>query len=319
MSDATSAGGPPLSVVVIMFSGPDELGRCLQALHDQRDVTQPEILVPCDDALPDRRSLALRFPAARFLHVTGSRTPAELRAHAVAEARGRIVALVEDHCMPDPDWCARIISAHRADHAAVGGSVEKGFAPGSSHDTTLDWAVYLTDYSRYMNPLPEGPATALTDCNVSYKRESLDLIRAIWIDEFHENLVNGRLQEAGASLWFDPHIVVRNYRPLTIRKAIRDRYSFGRLFAATRVEGQPFARRLVFAAASSIMPPILAMRAARNLTARRRHREQIIRCAPALLFVASVWMFGEMVGYLTGSPGSLRPRAAAAVTVDATP
>jgi hypothetical protein len=26
-----------------------------------------------------------------------------------------------------------------------------------------------------------------------------------------------------------------------------------------------------------------------------------------LLFVASVWMLGEMVGYLTASPGTLRP------------
>ena len=316
MRDVDSSGEVPLSVVVIMFSGPDALGRCLQSLHEQRDATRPEILVPCDDALPDTRSLALRFPAARFLHVAGSRTPAELRARAVAEARGRVVALVEDHCMPDPDWCARIISAHRAGHAAVGGSVEKGFAPGSSRDTTLDWAVYLTDYSRYMNPLPEGPATTLTDCNVSYKRESLESIHDVWTHEFHENLVNGRLHETGGSLWFDPRIVVRNYRPLTLSRAIRDRYSFGRLFAATRVEGQPFGKRLVFAAASSIMPPVLAARAARNLTTRRRHREQIVRCAPALLFVASIWMFGEMIGYLTGSPGSLRPPAAA---TDSTP
>ena len=218
--------------------------------------------------------------------------------------------------MPDPDWCARIISAHRSGHAAVGGSVEKGFAPGSSRDTTLDWAVYLTDYSRYMNPLPEGPATTLTDCNVSYKRESLESIHDVWTHEFHENLVNGRLHETGGSLWFDPRIVVRNYRPLTLSRAIRDRYSFGRLFAATRVEGQPFGKRLVFAAASSIMPPVLAARATRNLTTRRRHREQIVRCAPALLFVASIWMFGEMIGYLTGSPGSLRPPAAA---TDSTP
>lgn len=309
MGIATAGDGVPLSVVVIMFSGPDALARCLQALSDQRDVPQPEILVPCDDALPEARSLAGRFPSVRFLRVAGMRMPAGLRAQAVAQARGRVVALVEDHCMPDPDWCARIIDAHRAGHAAVGGSVEKGFAPGSSNDTALDWAVYLTDYSRYMNPLPAGPATTLTDCNVSYKREALEAIREVWADAFHENLVNGRLREEGASLWLDPRIVVRNYRPLTLGRAIRDRYSFGRLFAATRVAGRPFAQRLVYAAAACIMPPILAGRAAHNLRARRRHQGQIMRCAPALVFVASVWMLGEMIGYLTGSPRSSRPPA----------
>jgi hypothetical protein len=39
---------------------------------------------------------------------------------------------------------------------------------------------------------------------------------------------------------------------------------------------------------------------------RRRHRGQIVRAMPGLLFVASVWMFGEMIGYLTASPGRLR-------------
>jgi len=67
------------------------------------------------------------------------------------------------------------------------------------------------------------------------------------------------------------------------------------------------------------MPPILAHRAAGNLRQRNRHREQIVRCAPALLFVSSVWMLGEMVGYLTGSPGSLRPATRAAVAPNATP
>lgn len=306
------AAGPPLSVVVIMFTGQDALVRCLDALHAQSGVGPPEILVPCDDALSDTSSLEARFPGVSFLHIPGSHSPAELRAVAVARASGRVVALVEDHCMPDPDWCARILEAHRAGHAAVGGSVEKGFAPGTDRDSALDWAVYMTDYSRYMNPIPEGPATSLTDCNVTYKREALEPIRHLWAQAFHENVVNGALASAGRSLWLDPRIVVRNFRPLTVSKAVRDRYAFGRLFAATRVEGQSLVKRLIYAGASVIMPPVLAVRAARNLTSRKRHQEQVLRCAPALLLVASTWMLGEMVGYLTGSAGALRPRLPAA-------
>jgi hypothetical protein len=69
-------------------------------------------------------------------------------------------------------------------------------------------------------------------------------------------------------------------------------------------------KRMVWAAASVLMPPVLATRAARNLLTRRRHQGQIVRCMPGLMFVASVWMFGEMVGYLTASPGKLRARSA---------
>jgi len=303
---------PPLSIVIIMFVGPDALVRCLEALDAQADAPRFEMLVPCDDRLKGRDALQRRFPRATLLALPGVRTPAELRAHAVSRARGRVVGLLEDHCVPDADWCARVISAHDSGHAAVGGAVEKGFPAGATRDSALNWAVYLTDYSRYMNPLPEGPARSLTDCNVTYKRAALGEVAEQWHTEFHENVVNGRLHALGRTLWFDPRIVVREHRPLTPSSAARDRYAFGRLFASTRVEGVPLSRRLVWAGASVLMPPVLAARAAANLLRRRRHREQIVRCGPALLFVASAWMLGELVGYVTGSAGTLRARPAPA-------
>jgi hypothetical protein len=297
----------PLSVSVIMFTAEASLTRCLDALVDQKGVSAPEILVPHDDSLINVAALRARYPQVRFLAMTGRRTPAELRACSVRQAHGRVIGLLEDHCIPEPDWCARVIEAHEEVRAAVGGAVEKGFAPDRTTDSTLNWAVYMTDYSRYMNPMPAGPSHSLTDCNVTYSMAALEPIADLWQSEFHENIVNGKLHDAGGVLWFEPRMIVREYRPLTLGAAVRDRYAFGRLFASTRVEHTSLAKRLVMAAASLIMPPILTMRAARNLLSRRRHRGQIFRCAPALLFVASVWMIGEMVGYLTASPGDLRP------------
>jgi hypothetical protein len=297
---------PELSVSVIMFTSRDSLVRCLDALDRQEGAPSFEVLVPHDDSLTGVDELKRRFPNVEFLGLPGSRTPAELRTHVVNRSRGRIIALLEDHCMPAPDWCARIIEAHKAPYAAIGGAVDKGFAPGQSTDGILNWAVYMTDYSRYMPPMNAGPAHSLTDCNVTYKREVLERIRDAWTPEFHENLVNGLLHEKGETLWFDPTILVHEYRPLTVVKVLRDRYSFGRLFASTRVAGAPLVKRLVWAGASVVMPPVLALRAAKNLTTRKRHQLQAVRCMPGLLFVASVWMFGEMVGYLTASPGKLK-------------
>ena len=313
------ANARPLSVSVIMFSGPAQLDACLDSLHRQTGSVEPEIIVPCDDAAIGPDPLRERYPAVTFLRLPGRRTPAELRTAAVRLSGGRIIALLEDHCVPDADWCSRILAAHEAPHAGIGGAVEKGFAPGESRDSALNWAIYLTDYSRYMNPLPAGSAASLTDCNVSYKRAALDAIADLWAHEFHENVVNERFRQKGESLWFDPSIIVREFRPMTVSSALRDRFAFGRLFGSTRVESAPVSRRLVYAAASVVMPPILAHRAAGNLRSRNRHREQILRCTPALLFVSSCWMLGEMVGYLTGSPGSLRPASRAGVAAAPTP
>lgn len=299
-------GGPALSVCVIMFTSRALLVRCLDALTHQHQAPEFEVWLPYDESLDDPAGIQRQFPHVVLLGLPGSRTPAELRAHAIARSTGRIAALLEDHCIPEPDWCARIVAAHQAPHAAIGGAVEKGFAQGKSSDGILNWSIYLTDYSRYMPPIREGEAASLTDCNVTYKRDALEEVRNVWASEFHENLVNEALRARGGSLWLDSSILVREYRPLSVSAALRDRYRFGRLFASTRVAGAPIGRRLVWAAASGVMPPVLVARAARNLITRRRHRGQIARCLPGLLFVTSVWMFGEMVGYLTASPGRLR-------------
>ena len=292
-----------LSVVVLLFTTRAALERCLAALHRQELATPPEIVVPHDDALADPDTLAARFPAVRFLAFRGRHSPAELRAQGVAAARGAVVALLEDHCEPDPDWCARTLHWHAStDHAALGGAIEKGFAPGRQDDRALNWAIWFTDYSRYMNPQPARFVASVSDTNSSYKRAHLEAVADAWKDEFHENIVNARILARGGTLWLAPDIIVREYRDLSLGDALRDRYAFGRLFAATRVAGVPLVKRLVWAGAALLLPPVLVLRVARNLFGRGRHRAAFLRALPALCLVTSAWMLGEMLGYLTGAP-----------------
>lgn len=303
MTGPRDAAGPDLSVVIICFTSAAHLRRALQALGAQTGGVRLEILVPHDDTLGGVEALARDHPAARFLRVGVTVTPAALRTQGARAATAPVVGFLEDHCMPAPDWAARVLSAHRQPHAGIGGSIEKGFKPGRSDDTALNWAIYFTDYSRYMLPMAEGPAHGLSDCNVSYKRPALDRIGEVWAAEFHENLVNGRLAGAGETLWFDPAMTVYEQRDLTLAGAIRDRFSFGRLFGSSRVREAPIARRLVFSASALAMPPLLVARVAHNLVSRRRHLGQLVRCLPQLVVVASTWMAGESLGYLTGTAG----------------
>jgi hypothetical protein len=142
----------------------------------------------------------------------------------------------------------------------------------------------------------------MTDTNSSYKRSELEAIRDVWVEEFHENVVNDVLRARGGSLWFAPDVIVREQRTLTPGAALRDRYAFGRLFASTRVAGAPLSRRLLLAAASTVMPPVLVMRIAQTLFTRGRHRAQFLRSLPQLMLVTSAWMGGEIAGYLTARP-----------------
>src|SRR6185369_8332991 len=197
--DGAVAATETVSVVVVMLAGREYLVRCLRALQRQSPLEPAEIIMPHDDTLKDLAPLRNEFPNVRFVRMPGFHSYAELRSLGFREARGDIIALTEDHCSPDPDWCATIAELHRGDFAAVGGSVDK-----SGKDTTLNWAIYLSDFGRYMNPVPEGPAGYLTDCNVSYKRSVLEPISALWAKEFHETTVNWELLRQGRTLHLSP-------------------------------------------------------------------------------------------------------------------
>jgi len=313
-----------LSIVVVVFAGGRNILRCLGDLEHQQSVENVEVLVPCNDRTPGIPGLEKQFPRVRFLRVQGYSTYAQLRALGIREARGVIVALTEDHCIPDRFWCARIVEAHRGPYAAVGGVVEKQVP-----DTILNWSLYLSDYGRYMSPMAEGPVNHLSDCNVSYKRAALEVIADVWRNEFHEPIVHGALQAKGETLWFSPRIVVQQQRTLRLGEAIKDRYLFGRLFGSGRItRGQAgrseapepmsreqkirtaWLRRFIYMTGSVFLPALLVGRVATHVLRKRRCGSAFLRGVPTLVLLNTAWAWGEFVGYFTGRPAAcLTPQA----------
>ncbi len=192
----------------------------------------------------------------------------------------------------------------------------------------MNWALYMADYARYMSPIPEGPLDHLSDCNVSYKRSALQAIGDVWHNEFHEPAVHEALQERGESLWFSPYVAVQQQRTVGLGEAVKDRYSFGRLFGGERTtrgqgagskaqggasRGQKTRsaslRRLIYAGGAIFLPLILVGRVGQHVFRRRRHIGVFFYALPALVLLNLAWAWGEFVGYVTGRPGdSLTPK-----------
>jgi predicted dehydrogenase len=295
----------PLSIVVVTVESAARLRNCLDALRKQVSAPPMEVLVPWDGSHGESAPLEREYPEVKFVR-SGNRklTFAQLRAFGIAQSGGRIVAITEDHFKPAPDWCAQIMEAHRAPHAAIGGGVEK-----DTPDETLSWAFYLADYLRYLDPA-EGPAHNLTDGNVTYKRAALDAIRELWKTEFHEDVIHGALVERGQSLWLSPKIVVRQKRRISLSAAVHDRYAFGRLFGSTRAERMSAAQRMKLIVLSALLPAVLLLRVAMHVRRTRRYVGEWLRALPALVLISTVWAWGEFVGYVTARPDeSLSARA----------
>lgn len=294
-----------LSVVVVIFGGQKYLPDCLRSLTHQNDVTNMEIIVPYDDKLENLSSIQAEFPEVKFLYFKGFHTYAELRATGFREAQGKIIALTEGHCVPEPDWCANILEIHnKKSNAAIGGVVKK-----VEPDSCVNWALYLADYVRYMNPDQEGPSKHLTDCNVTYKASALQTINNIWKNEFHEPEVHEALQKLGKSLWFSSNIVVRQQRNVCFRDAVWDRYSFGRLFGSRRAVTLSYIKKIVYGGfAITFLTILLSCRVTKNVLINRQYSSELIRAFPALIVLNYFWALGEFVGYLTGVPGNyLKP------------
>lgn len=293
---------PTLTVVVTIVSGGESARKTIGGLTAQgRDWV--EVLVPLEAGHPDRAALAAAHPGASFPDVdlpAGPATPEHerydrRRTAGLQRARGAVVAIVEDHGTPAPDWPERVRDAHaRLPHAAIGGVVANGVA------RAFQDSAWLCDFGRYAPPQHEEPRATLTDVNVSYKREPLLAVRAAWEPRFHEPIVHGALRARGEVLWLDPSLVVTQERPpLGLAGALAERFTWGRLFGTLRASSIGAPLRLLYAIASLFIAPVLWWRLAR-LRRGRLACGRFVRATPWLTPMLVAWGFGEALGTLSG-------------------
>ena len=297
---------PALSVVITIVSSARHLQTCLSALAGQKDfdLRQREIIVPYDRRDAEIPGLQSSFPDVRFEPVTLSvEAPPglchehfdELRATGLRLARGDIIALLEDHEKPDARWCHNMLMAHKDSFAAVGGAVENGI------NKPVNQATCFLDFGRYQNPLTPGPSAFLSDVNVGYKKQALHGIRHTWEHRFHEPRVHAALLEQGETLWLTPDLIVYQHRQgLTLSRAIRERFIWGRYFAGKRIGSAGIPKRILFCILSIAVPAIILFKMSRNVLAKKRLGGVFLKVLPVTLVLILFWYFGEVTGYITG-------------------
>ena len=317
MGDGGSVGPhPTLSIVVVIVSDTiepqanlDHLAGALASLEAQTDAPPLEIIVPYHSGALGMEDLKQRFPEVRFVMVEDPEArPVEgggrehhdvLRSRGIAAARGEYVGLLEDHARTVPLWSSRALARHRGGHAAVGGAIDNGI------DRALNWAVYFCDFGRYQNPVPDGNSPFASDSNVVYSRAALESVRAAWVPSFREVVVNAGLIAQGHTIVLDRGMVVKQHRSdLTLRKALRERYVWGRSYAETRRLLLGRVQLLVLALAWPVLPLVMLLRIGRTAWQRRTHFVAFVRALPAIALLLSAWSLGEGIGYLEGlKPG----------------
>lgn len=295
---------PSLSIVIAVVSGKDALRKCLNSIYDQARDVDAEVIVPYDRWTRDVLDLGGDFPDLRFVDADSPDSLKEFhhshydrrRAVGIANARGCLIALTEDHAVPSSDWCEQIIRAHAESETAgvIGGAIENEI------DAALNWAWYYCDFGRYGRPFHSEDVDYVSDVNVSYKRAALMSVKEIWQSAYRETSVHWALRRQGHLLRLDPRIVVYQNRPrLSLITAVRERVEWGRAFAETRSREIGAASRGLFAIGAFFLPPVLFLRALKCMVRQRRTLSQIATSSTLILWFVMLWSIGEAIGYVS--------------------
>jgi hypothetical protein len=309
------SGSPEFSVVVAIVSDTTDsadtshLIPCLDALLGQSGAPAMEIIVPYHAGVQGISEVESRYSNVRFLKVADLKTYSgrknsrehhdELRARGLAVAQGTLAALIEDCGIAAKDWVARMVEAHRQPMGGAGGAMENGI------DMPLNWAVYYCDFLRYQQPLQAGDAWTISDANCCYKRAALEGIGSVWREVFHESSINDALRAKGDKVILAPAAVVSQHRlGLTLGSALKERYVWGRSYAASRAKLATAGKRLFWGAFSPALPALMLTRMTLMAWKKRRTWGAFVKAFPLTAMLIVSWAGGEFIGYLTGRPYS---------------
>lgn len=293
---------PLVSVVIASVNGLPSIVECLEALASQTGDTPYEALVVdcCDEQT--RQAIRERFhpPTVKLIPVEERLSIPKLRAIGMQQATGRMIAILEDHCNVCPEWLSVIARAHESGWQAVGGAVENG-----SEERLTDWAVFFCEYVRFMLPLSRGVVHEITGNNSVYDRALLDRLGPVIFDEVWESFLHAKIKELGVAFHCEPDMVVSHKKEFGFGYFLSQRYHYSRSFAGMRAASVSWAKRLVYAFATPLLPPLLLWRMIRTVRAKKRHVSKFILSLPIIGVFLLSWAWGEFVGALLGPGDSL--------------
>ncbi len=286
----------PFSIVVASVNGLPYVDECVASLVEH--APDAEILVPdCTDE-QTREHLRERWPQAQVIGFEEPTSVPALRAAGVAAATAPYVAVIEDHCVVRNGWAAELLAAHRAGRPVVGGPIRNGST------RVRDWAGFLFEYSRYMEPLPSGATADLPGMNVSYDRRAIAEIDDLLRQGKWEGWLHARLRARGFELFLDDDAVIHHVKDFGFLEFAGQRFHYSRAFAGMRNEDLG-ARRFGYALAAPVIAPLLYFRIARNVMHRRHHRRELLLATPLIFVYTLITAVGEGIGFVFGGGRSL--------------
>jgi len=291
---------PALSVILITPDNYQSLSKTVSHLRAQSLRERMEIVIvttQADSLHADEQELGA-FQQFRVLEIGPITSVGPAYAAGVRGASAPVVVLGEDHSFPQPGWAEALLRAHEKPWAVVGPMV------GNANPTTMmSWADFLLGYGPWLDQTPAGEMEHLPGHNSSYKRDVL-LGYGAELDQMleAESVLHWDLRRKGHRLYLEPAAKTMHVNFNRLSSWIQALFHAGRKFAASRAANErwPLSRRLLFAAASPLIPLVRFRRVIRELRRPGRPQHLLLPVSPTLLFGLAVDAAGQMMGSAFG-------------------
>lgn len=301
----TGFNSPEMSVVIVTPDDYETIRKVIRCLHAQtvRDRLQLIIVAPLAETFEVEHSELKDFFRYRVIGVGKISSIASANAAGLRQASAPVVAFVEEHSYPDPEWAEALIKAHQQPWAAVGPVMRN-----ANPERLISWADFLISYGRWVEPALAGVIDHLPGHNSSYKRQILLDYGAMLEGMLEaESVLHWDLGAKDYQLYLEPAAKTSHLNFERLSSWVSAQFHSGRLFAITRAKRWSLLRRLFYIGGTPLIPMVRLWRILRQLRQSKNQHHLLPSILPALIFGLVANAAGEMTGHLLGA-GNVKER-----------
>lgn len=210
-----------LSIAVCTYNRADVLPKCLESLADQTtDAELFEVLIVDNNSTNDTKRITEDFCKKHnnFKYILEEKQGhSQARNRAIAEAKGKYLAYIDDDAIANKDWAKSILDCFaKTDADVVGGPVEPFIDSEKNYNIESHKFDCGNERKRMVPPKFDF---GFSTCNVCFKKSLFDEV-GLFSEDF--GIVNGKLQmgedsemgyrllKAGKKFYYEPNMKVRH-------------------------------------------------------------------------------------------------------------
>lgn len=298
---------PLLSVITVTSRDFSIVRRTILFLQQQTISDQIEVIVICEslDKVADHKVAEISgFEKFVFYETHHPITQfAEEMSTVAHTTTAPVVAFIDNHAYPFPDWVEEVLKSHQQ-YDVVGFGMHN-----ANPATTLSWLELLLSYPQQSIPRPSSEVSYVPFAQFSIKKKVIDEIEAQ--GEFligRNSEINKTILQLGYKMYLNTDAVLSHANPSTWRSATFIHFNAGRYDAAKRVKEKQWSliRRMIYIFGSPLIPFVRMWRFW-NLELRIPvFYPMRMKLLPTLFVIVVYMTIGEVLAFLFGMDNALK-------------